>query len=257
MSEPSAKQAKRIGSVPYLNSVPLTCGIEAETAFVVPSKLAEQLRAGELDAALVSITEVLFHEGYDVLDGVAVASRGAVKSVFLAHKQPLYEIETIHCDTASLTSVNLLRVLFAERGRIPNLEPLSGYRQSVSLENVLLIGNPAIDFLRAPHDHKIWDLGTAWHELTGLPFVYAVWALRRGHHDEPLREKLRTAKTNGLAHLSQTIETYPDYDADFRQTYLGGHIQYDLDDEEKAGLEKFAELLKTHGEREVYQPTFV
>jgi chorismate dehydratase len=188
---------------------------------------------------------------------VAVASRGAVKSVFLAHKQPLDEIETIHCDTASLTSVNLLRVLFAERGCTPKLEPLGGYRQSVSLENVLLIGNPAIDFLRAPHEHNIWDLGTAWHELTALPFVFAVWALRRDHHDDALRQKLRTAKTNGLAHLAETIATYPDYDADFRQTYLGGHIQYELGDEEKAGLEKFCELLKTHNNKPVHKPTYV
>ena len=98
---------KRIGSVPYLNSVPLTHGIEHETEYDVPSRLAEKLRTGQHDAALVSITEALFHDGYDILDGVAVASRGAVKSVFLAHHQPLDEIETIHCDTASLTSVNL------------------------------------------------------------------------------------------------------------------------------------------------------
>ncbi|MBC8325954.1 MAG: menaquinone biosynthesis protein [Verrucomicrobia subdivision 3 bacterium] len=248
---------KRIGSVPYLNSVPLTHGIEHETDYDVPSRLAEKLRAGQHDAALVSITEALFHDGYDVLDGVAVASRGAVKSVFLAHKQPLDKIETIHCDTASLTSVNLLRMLFAERGRIPKLEPLGGYRQSATLENVLLIGNPAIDFLRAPHKHHIWDLGTAWHELTGLPFVYAVWALRRDQHDALLREKLRTAKTNGLAHLAKTIATYPDYDADFRQSYLGGHIQYEFSDEEKAGLAKFCELLKTHGNQEVHHPTYV
>ena len=119
----SEQSSKRIGSVPYLNSVPLTYGIEEETSFVVPSKLAELLRAGELDAALVSITEVLFHEGYDVLDGVAVASHGPVKSVFLAHRQPLKEIQTIHCDPASLTSVNLLRVLLAERGIAPAFEP--------------------------------------------------------------------------------------------------------------------------------------
>ena len=248
---------KRIGSVPYLNSVPLTHGIEHETEYDVPSRLAEKLRTGQHDAALVSITEALFNDGYDVLDGVAVASRGEVKSVFLAHRQPLDEIETIHCDTASLTSVNLLRLLFAEHGRTPKLEPPGGYRQSVSLENVLLIGNPAIDFLRATHEHKIWDLGTAWHELTGLPFVYAVWALRRGHHEITLREKLHTAKTNGLAHLAQTIETYPDYDADFRQSYLGGHICYDLGDVEKAGLAKFSELLKTQDKQEVYEPSYV
>jgi len=253
----SEQNAKRIGSVPYLNSVPLTYGIEEETSFVVPSKLAELLRACEVDAALVSITEVLFHEGYDVLDSVAVASRGPVKSVFLAHRQPLKKIQTIHCDTASLTSVNLLRVLLAERGIAPAFEPLPDYAHAAELENVLLIGNPGIDFLRAPHEHAICDLGAAWHELTGLPFVYAVWALRRGHHDEALRAKLRAAKENGLANLAQIIAEHPDYDAEFRQTYLGGHIRYDLGDPEKAGLSGFIELLKTHGDQSVYEPVFV
>ena len=161
----SEQSANRIGSVPYLNSVPLTYGIEEETSFEVPSKLAELLRADELDAALVSITEVLFHEGYDVLDSVAVASHGPVKSVFLAHRQSLEEIQTIHCDTASLTSVNLLRVLLAERSLAPAFEPLPNYAHAAELDNVLLIGNPGIDFLRAPHEHAIWDLGAAWHEL--------------------------------------------------------------------------------------------
>jgi len=253
----SEQSAKRIGSVPYLNSVPLTYGIEEETSFVVPSKLAELLRAGEVDAALVSITEVLFHDGYDVLDGVAVASHGPVKSVFLAHRQPLEEIQIIHCDTASLTSVNLLHVLFAERGLAPAFEPLSDYSQATALDNVLLIGNRGIDFLRAPYEHTIWDLGTAWHELTDLPFVYAVWALRRGHHDEALRAKLNAAKENGLANLAQIIAEHPDYDAEFRQAYLGRHIRYDLGKAEKAGLGRFIELLKKHGDQSVYEPIFV
>jgi len=248
---------KRIGSVPYLNSVPLTYGIEEETDFIVPSALAEKIRNGELDAALVSITEALFHEGYDILDGVAIASDGPVKSVFLAHRQRLEEIQTVYCDTASLTSVNLLRVLLAERGINPVFEPLPDYSQASELENVLLIGNPGIDFLRAPHEQTIWDLGTAWKELTNLPFVYAVWALRRGHHDEALRKKLLLAKENGINHLTDIIATHPDYDADFRHAYLGGHIRYDLGEHEKAGLDRFIELLKNHSHQLVYEPKMI
>ena len=247
----------RIGSVPYLNAVPLTRGIEHQTLFKPPKELAELLERDELDAALVSVTEVLLKDRYDILDGVAVASHGPVKSVFLARQQPLEEIEIIHCDTASLTSVNLLRVLLAERGLRPAFEPLPDYAQATALENVLLIGNPGIDFLHAPHPHTIWDLGAAWRELTDLPFVYAIWALRRGHHDAALREHLRAAKTRGLEQLPEIIATRPDYDADFRQAYLGGHIQYDLGDAEKAGLAKFVELLKTHGEQTVHEPAFV
>ena len=161
----------RVGSVPYLNSVPLTRGLEEQIVFVPPSKLAEMLRRDELDAALVSITEVLLTDRYDVLDGIAVASLGEVKSVFLAHQQPLEEIKEIYCDPASLASLNLLKVLLAERGLKPELKTLASYKDAVNLPNVLMIGDPAIEFLRAPHPHEIWDLGVAWNELTSLPFV--------------------------------------------------------------------------------------
>src|SRR6185295_2705159 len=73
----------RVGSVPYLNAVPLTRGLEDQIIFATPSRLAEHLQCGELDAALVSVTEVLFSGRYDVLDEIAVASLGEVQSVFL------------------------------------------------------------------------------------------------------------------------------------------------------------------------------
>src|SRR5437763_10284760 len=109
----------RVGSVPYLNAVPLTRGLEEQIVFLPPSELAEMLRRDELDAALVSVTEVLFNDCYDVLDGIAVASLGEVKSVLLAHRRPIEEVKEVFCDIASLTSVELLRVLLAERGLQP------------------------------------------------------------------------------------------------------------------------------------------
>src|SRR6059036_1788799 len=117
----------RVGSVPYLNAVPLTRGLEEQITFVTPSKLAEMLQRDELDAALVSVTGVLFNDRYDVLDGIAVASLGEVQSVLLAHRRPLEEASEVFCDTASLTSVQLLRVLLAERELKPELKPLESY----------------------------------------------------------------------------------------------------------------------------------
>src|SRR5437773_8582907 len=117
----------RVGSVPYLNAVPLTRGLEDEIIFATPSRLAELLQRDELDAALVSVVEVLFHDRYDVLDGIAIAALGEVRSVLLAHRKPLAEAREIFCDTASLTSVELLRVLLAEQGLKPELKPLADY----------------------------------------------------------------------------------------------------------------------------------
>jgi len=247
----------RVGSVPYLNAVPLTRGIEDQVKLFPPSKLAELLKAGELDAALLSITEVLFNDGYDILDGVAIASLGEVYSVVLAHQEPLEAIREIWVDTASCTSVNLLRVLLAERGLTPEFKRLPGYAEAPKLKNVLLIGDRAIDFRRANPPHEIWDLGAAWNELTNLPFVYAVWALRREVDTKALRRHLREAKAFGMDTLDYLISNRPEYDRDFRQDYLGWHIHYHLTSDEKRGVAKFVELLRKHSGRTVFEPRYV
>ena len=249
--------AKSIGSVPYLNSVPLTCGIEDETDFLPPSRLAKRLRAGELAAGLVSITEVLYNELYDILDGIAVASDGPVKSVFFAYKKPLEQVETIHCDTASLSSVNLLKVTLAKRGLSPRLETFGDYGRAAELDAVMLIGNPGLEFLRSPHEHKIFDLGRAWRDDTGLPFVYAVWAIRRDQRPPGLGQALLQAKQDGLAKLGEIIATHPEFDAELRANYLREHIHFDLGDREKQGIAHFVELLQTVTGETVHEPKYI
>lgn len=247
----------RVGSVPFLNAAPLVRGIEDEIILATPAKLAEMLRKDELDAGLVSITEVLFNDRYDVLDSMAIASLGEVQSVFLAHRRPVEQIQEVFCDTASLTSVNLLRVLLAERGLKPEFKPLPDYKSAKEKDYVLLIGDAALDFLRAPHEHEITDLGAAWLELTQLPFVYAVWALRRGVENKQLRRQLREARDFGLDTLDSIIQNRTEYDYEFRKDYLGWHIHYHLGMDEKRGLAKFIELLRKHGLGPVYEPKFV
>lgn len=247
----------RVGSVPYLNAVPLTRGLESEIIFATPSRLAEMLQRDELDAALVSVTEVLFNDRYNILDGIAVASLGEVKSVFLAHRGPLENARTIFCDPASLTSVNLLRVLLAEQRIRPEFKPLASYDHATLPDYALLIGDPALDFLRGEHQHEIWDLGAAWLELTRLPFVYAVWALRREVDYKRLGRQLRDARDFGLETLDYIISSRNDYDLEFRKDYLGWHIHYHLGVDEKRGLARFAELLRKHGDKAIFDPRFV
>jgi chorismate dehydratase len=247
----------RLGSVHYLNAAPLTFGIEDQMVFATPARLAELLRRDELDAALVSITEVLLHDRYDILDGVAIASLGEVYSVFLAHKKPLVEVREVFCDTASLTSVNLLRVLLAERGLRPVFRPLESYAAAAKKDFVLLIGDPAIDFHRAAHPHQIFDLGLEWRTLTGLPFVFAVWALRRGVDQASNIQKLRAAKTSGLDHLEQIIGQRPEYDEAFRRAYFERHIRYDLNGEEKRAVTRFCDLLGKHQMGSVFAPHYI
>ena len=247
----------RVGSVRYLNAVPLTRGLEDQVVFATPARLAEMLRHDELDAALVSVTEVLFNDRYDILDGISVASLGEVKSVLLAHKRPLSELKEIFCDTASLTSVNLLKVLLAEHGVRPEFRPLPSYEEAPNLDAVLLIGDPAIDFLRSSHPYNIWDLGAAWYEMTKLPFVYAVWALRRGLDYRPLCAHLRDAKDFGLDTLDYIINNRTEYDVEFRRDYLSWHIHYHLGTDEKRGLAKFLELLRKYNSNPTFEPHYI
>ena len=247
----------RVGSVGFLNTVPLTRGLEEEVIYATPARLAEMLQRDELDAGLVSVVEVLFNDRYDILDGIAIASLGEVKSVLLAHRKPLSEVTEVFCDTASLTSVQLLRVLLAERGLKPQFKPLPSYDFATLPDYAMLIGDPALDFALGPHEHEIWDLGAAWFEMTNLPFVYAVWALRRGIENSGLRRHLREARDFGLDTLDAIIRTRTEYTYDFRKDYLGWHIHYHLGSDEKRGLAKFMELLRRHGCGPVFEPRFV
>lgn len=243
--------------MPYLNGIPLTRGLEGELRIGTPSKLAIWLREKTVDAALVSVVEVIMTGNYDLLDGIALASDGPVMSVVLAHRTPLDELKVVYLDPASLTSVSLLKVLLAERGIWPETRLLNDYKTVDELDAVLLIGNRALDFVYKPHAHRILDLGEAWHELTGLPFVYAGWAIRRGIDRRELCTRLRNAYAKGMAELDKIIQEYPRYDITFRRRYLRDCMRFELGDPEKAGLVKFAELLVKHGLAPVHPLSFV
>jgi chorismate dehydratase len=238
----------RVGCVKYLNSKPLIHGFGGPVVFDHPSGLARDLAAGKLDVALVPTFEVLRSPGYILADGVGIASDGPVYSVFLAHRTPLSEIKSIALDPASLTSVHLLQVLLREfHGLQPPLLDFTAFPSQA--DAALIIGNQAIDFRQSPAaaDYQILDLGGEWKRHTGLPFVFAPWLLRPGLPDAAqAADELRALKQHGLAHLQQIIDAEP-RDPAFTRRYLTQHIRFELGDAEKAGIEKFRELLLKHG----------
>jgi chorismate dehydratase len=148
-------------------------------------------------------------------------------------------------------------VLLAERGLKPEFRPLESYAAAAEKDFVLLIGDEAIEFQRSPHTHAIFDLGTAWTELTNLPFVYAVWALRRGIENAELRRELRQTKRFGLERIDHLVEIREEFDEDFRRDYFEWHIQYHLGEDEKRAIAKFCELLTKHNLGPVFEPKFV
>jgi len=237
----------RIGCVKYLNSKPLIHGYHGAVIFDHPSGLARDLAAGQLDVALVPTFEALRTPHYTLAEGVGIACDGPVYSVFLAHRGPLAQVRSVALDPASLTSVHLLQVLLREyHGLRPELVDLSAF--PAQADAALIIGNQAIDFRQHEKEgYEILDLGEEWKRCTGLPFVFAPWLLRPAlPNAAQVAEELRALKVFGFAHLEEIIDAEP-RDPAFTRRYLTQHIRFELGDREKAGIEKFRELLLKHG----------
>ena len=236
-------QKLKVGCVQYLNSVPLICAYDGPVVFEHPSRLAVMLGAGELDVALVPVFELFRKPEYRIADGISISSIGRVFSVFLAYRGELGAVKKVSLDTASLTSVNLLRCLLAE---FHGLRP--EYVRSDLCEDAetprLLIGTQAIDFRR--REDGAWnylDLGEEWTKQTGLPFVYALWLFNSGVENAgAAAAELRRIKREGIARIPEISREDPG----FRLDYLQNCIRYDLGAAEKAGLLRFGELLEKH-----------
>jgi len=235
----------RLGSVPYLNARPLIAGLEEIVSLDLPATLAERFAAGELDAALVPVFEAVERDHALIADDIAIASRGEVFSVFLAHREPLAALETIALDPASHTSNHLLQVLLAE---FHDLTPDYVDAPTDDAQARLLIGDAALEFRQA-HGVDGWhflDLGAEWMRCTGLPFVFACWVFRDGVK-EPARlaEALRDVKRRGLDAREQIAAESAD--RDFTRRYLTEFIRFDLGPDEKQAIALFATLLRKHG----------
>ena len=238
----------KIGCVQYLNAKPLIFGYEGAVHFDHPSRLAKLLSEGGIDVALVPTYELMRKPEYDVADGVAISANGAVYSVFLAYRGDLKDVKTVSLDTASLTSVNLIRCILAE---FHGMSPEYVAWEICADENAaqLLFGNQAIDFRQTQGaEYHYLDLGEEWMKQTGLPFVFAVWLIRRDVENAPAAAcELRKLKEQGLGCIPEIVRREKRYDADFETRYLSHYIRYDLGGAEKAGMGKFRELLLKHG----------
>jgi chorismate dehydratase len=232
-----ASETVRIGSVPYLNARPLIYGLEKEVHLSHPSTLAQELREGLVDVALVPVAECLEYPAYNLVDGIGITCRGPVHSVILEHHVTLRKIKTVSLGSVSKTSAQLARVLLES---FLNLK-VEYVPETTKADANLLIGDAAIARRAAHPDGRFWDLGQSWLEATGLPFVFAVWAMRPDEKNRGTADLLRTTAIAGLAARREIAQTPEEY------TYLTKHIRYQIGTEEKAGLLKFAQLLAEIG----------
>jgi len=241
----AASGVLRLGAVSYLNAEPTVYGLEREPAFRVerdlPAQVATRLHAGEVDLALVPSIEYAFGR-YAIVPGVAIASRGPVRSVCLFHREPVERIRRVAVDTSSRASAGLVRVLLHTRlGRDPEYLPMApGLGPMLAgADAALLIGDPALD---AVSDVPRLDLGEEWTRLTGLPFVYAFWAGPSGVVDARGVERLQHALASGLASKAEIALRQAGGDparAARYEAYLRDNIVYELGEREQEGLREF------------------
>lgn len=244
-----------VGSVPYVNALPLIGAFLREDLGVkvvtdVPSRLPALLDSGDVAAILVSSIEALRRPGARVAGGVGIISRGRVESVRLLSRVPFGEIRTLALDQSSMTSNLLAQIVLAETWAVrPAVQPeppdldvmLSRHDACVLIGDIGMQADGS-----GLHD---LDLGEAWTDLTGLPFVWAMWL---GH--EGLTPGLTADLAGALEASGLGADRAGAWDEDFlawavaesgwdprvARRYLLETMHFRLDEPALAGLREFA-----------------
>lgn len=242
----------RLGAVSYLNTKPLVYGLHERPdlfalRFDVPAQCAALLHDGHVDVGLIPAIE--YQRGnYEIVPGVAIGSHGPIASVALFSKVPVTKVETLALDTSSRTSAALTRILCAERWHITPQFTAAAPDVATMLmraDAALVIGDPALEVDAAAHGaHKV-DLGAEWQALTGLPFVYAVWAGRPGAVTAEHIAALAAARDRGMTAVEAIAAAESRGQSSRRAlivSYLRDNLKYGLGDAEVEGLRRFHEL---------------
>jgi len=233
---------------PYSNSAPLVeklTEVDPRVRIINdhPSLLVADLNEGRADVALIPVAHLFSHPELTMLEGLGIAADGPVKSVLLKCNVPVAEVKTVGRDPASATSNALAELLLAMHfDRDVEMHDFEALERP---DAAVVIGDRALCADPAPAGDI--DLAEAWKEMTGLPFVFAVWAVRK---DFPEKDAVTTiahkAFEAGQASVDSMAVRYASElggSSDFWLDYLTNSIHYELGERELAGLEKFKELL--------------
>ena len=241
----------RIAAVSYLNTIPFIYGIEhgsndlrAELVLSPPSGCAAALRNGQADIALLPVAAHAAFPDFEPITSYCIGAHGPVRTVVLASNTPLSALHTIHLDSHSLTSVQLVRLLCAELWHLtPQWEPLYDYtlpQQHEPGHGYLLIGDKV--FEHESHFTYIYDLAAAWQELTGLPFVFAAWVAPR-QTDALVIDALEKALAYGVGHVDEAIAESSYADRPYAHDYLTRNIDFRLDPSKRQAMELFRQKI--------------
>lgn len=241
----------RVASVSYLNAKPMLYGIrhhaiahEIQLVEDYPAKIAQMLINDEVDVGLIPVAATTKLEEWYVVGDYCIGSEGTVASVCIFSEVPMEQIETILLDYQSRTSVNLARILLKEYWEkdvaFVNATGDDFRKQIRGTTAGVVIGDRALE--QRMYSPYIYDLGQAWKEHTGLPFVFAAWIANK-KLPASFESKFNEANKKGLQHIEQVVAENP-YTVYDLNAYYTRCISYELTDRKKMGMELFLQKLK-------------
>jgi chorismate dehydratase len=239
----------KVGIVNYLNTKPLIFGIQhapvANDLLLIedyPANIARMLLEGTIDVGLVPVAVIPHLKEHHIITDYCIGCTGAVASVAIFSEVPIEKVEKVLLDYQSRTSVALAKLLLRKYW---NIEPVlvdtkTDYRAQIKGTTAgVVIGDRALEQRKV--STYLYDLGTAWIDLTGVPFVFAAWV-----SNKPLPEDFVTAfnaaNKLGLENIDRAVAENP-YKIYDLQTYYRQNISYEFTAEKRKGLEKFLSFL--------------
>jgi chorismate dehydratase len=243
------QQKIKVGAVSYLNTKPLIYGFEQgmmkediDLLIDYPSNIARKLLTNEIDIGLVPVAVLPLMKAYHIVSDYCIGCDGEVASVCLFSEVPLPEIKTILLDYQSNTSVALIKILLKEHWKInPELvNAENDFEQNINGTTAgLVIGDRA--FEQRLKSKYIYDLGLAWKEMTGMPFVFAVWVSNKKMNDNFIRA-FNSATQYGLKNLN-AVAKLNELASFNMEEYYTKFISYKFDENKKAALKSFLQSL--------------
>lgn len=243
----------RTSAVSYLNTKPFLYGIfqsgmdkHLDLSLDIPSECARKLIEGEVDLGLIPVAVIpQLGEQAQVVSDYCIGTEGAVKTVCLYSQVPLEEVTELYLDYHSRTSAALTRYLLKEYWGIqPRLLPAQpGYEQRLKGRTAgLIIGDRTIG-LEEQYAYQ-YDLGTAWRQHTGLPFVFAAWVSRRPLSKD-FMESFNRALGQGVQQRHQVAQLFESSHPQFSvHEYYHRYIDYQLTDQKRQALTLFLEQVR-------------
>lgn len=253
----------RVGCVSYLNSKPLIEGVDdhpqTHVRFDVPARLLGDLETGEVDIALCPVIDYFrSHQPLAIVPVGGICCEGPTFTVRLYSQTPIDQVQTIFGDSDSHTSVALVQVVLEQRfGIRPRMveyharEQVAEGKIHEKPQTMLLIGDKVVTDspLAVEYPYQL-DLGQAWNELTGLPFMFAVWMARPGVDLGTLPERLTRQREINAEQLDAVVDRYAPahhWPRELAHRYLGSILQYKIDDRHLEAMRRFGRYAVDRG----------